>query len=405
MVLFYGHDIHLMKSELLMAPRIANIHFKDRFAGVLSETPGAGTRFVYAQQWQEDIACALPVAQREFVWEAGLHPFFQHLTPEGWLREKQARAGNIGQEDDLGLLIRYGLDCVGAVSVLPVEPKAIDTQAVEAEASPGRTISGVQKKLLVVPDGRDFFKPAAPDGPAPYIAKFNSETLPTLVRNEKLSLDWVSAVLGKAEVNETRLATVAALNQVALVVKRFDRTANGEKLRLEDCAQILSRPRGRDYQGKYDAAYEDIAAVIDTHSVRPAIDKAKLLARIIAYVIVGNCDGHLKNFSLLETEQGLRLSPVYDVVNTALYKEYDQRFALAINGRKRQLDEIDGSLLNSFGLSIGLPQRAVDQTFAEIARGVKKAAPLLEPPQGEPPDGFVHRYREIVQNACLRVLT
>ena len=69
----------------------------------------------------------------------------------------------------------------------------------------------------------------------------------------------------------------------------------------------------------YDASYEEVAAVIKQHSVRPEIDVARFFRRLIVFVLVGNCDAHLKNLSLLETEDGLRLSPAYDIVNTALY--------------------------------------------------------------------------------------
>jgi serine/threonine-protein kinase HipA len=387
-----------------MALRTAQVLFKGQLAGSLSETAGGGTRFSYRPDWIADIACALPAQRREHEWPQGLHPFFEHLGPEGWLRERQARIGHIAEQDDFGLLLRYGRDCIGAVSILPPEGAEEAAVAIEADANPGRTISGVQKKLLVIKKSRDNFQPAAADGPAPYIAKFNSEALPTLVRNEKLSLEWTAAVLGKREVNTAEVAYIAALDQTALIVTRFDRGPNGEKFRLEDCAQILNKPRGRDYAGKYDAAYEDIAAIIDRHSARPAIDKARFLSRLAAYSLIGNCDAHLKNFSLLETDIGLRLSPAYDVVNTALYDGFDRRFALAMDGRKRQLGEIDGRLLRRFGESIGLPARAVEEVFAEITRNVRKAAPLLQPPAGEPPDGFVTRFQETVSNACLRIL-
>ena len=35
---------------------------------------------------------------------------------------------------------------------------------------------------------------------------------------------------------------------------------------------------------------------------------------------------------------------------------------------------------------------------------MRRAAKLLKPPQAEPPDGFVHRYSDIVSRACLRIL-
>lgn len=389
-----------------MVTRTAEILFKDQPAGVLEETAGGGTRFTYLPEWQTPIACTLPVLKREHEWAQGVHPFFQHLGPEGWLREKQARVGHIAEEDDFGLLLRYGADCIGAVGVRPVAGAAPpDEPAAEVTASPGRTISGIQRKLLVVKQGNTF-TPAGPTGFAPFIAKFNheSERVGSLVRNESLSLRWSAELLGKDEVNTTEVNTVAVLNEPALIVTRFDRTPLGGKLRLEDFAQILNKPRGRDFGGKYHGAYEDVAAVIKQHSVRPEIDLARFFRRLIVFVLVGNCDAHLKNFSLLETDAGLRLSPAYDIVNTALYDGFDQNVALAINRTKPVLGEVTPELLRQFGLSIGLSQRAIDQIFTDLRSRAKRSAKLLVPPQGEPPDGFVHRYADIVRAACLRIL-
>ena len=97
--------------------RTAEILFKDQVAGTLEETAGGGTRFIYAPKWQTQIACTLSILQREHEWAQGVHPFFQHLGPEGWLRETQARVAHIAEEDDFGLLLRYGADCIGAVGV------------------------------------------------------------------------------------------------------------------------------------------------------------------------------------------------------------------------------------------------------------------------------------------------
>ena len=388
-----------------MAPREADIFFKDRLAGRLAETAGGGTRFIYAPDWSEDIACCFSAARREHEWRSGLHPFFEHLGPEGWLREQQARVAHVVEEDDFGLLLRYGADCIGAVSVKPPEDSAPLPEITEATANPGRTVSGIQKKLLVTRNEESgHFEAAAAQGPAPFIAKFNSERIDSLVRNEALSLRWAAAVLGAREICESGLATVAPLNEIALVVTRFDRSPDGGKLRLEDCAQILCKPRGQDYAGKYDASYEDVAAVIDKHSARAAIDRLRLFRRLIVFALLGNCDAHLKNFSLLETPAGLRLSPAYDVVNTAIYDGFDQTLALSIGGRKVHLDQTDGALFRDFGREIGLNDRAIDQALADLHRQVEKAAAIIEPPEGESPDGFVHRYAEIVRNSCRRIL-
>lgn len=387
-----------------MPQRSAEILFKNQPAGILEETAGGGTRFAYNKDWQTAIACSLPVARREHEWPQGVHPFFQHLGPEGWLRQQQAHVAHVQEQDDFGLLLRFGADCIGAVSVRSKSGDADNLPPVrELTANPGRTVSGVQRKLLVIKEG-NHFAPAAETGPAPYIAKFNSESIGSLVRNEALSLRWVAAVLEGDEINSFKLAQVSKINETALVVTRFDRTPNGEKLRLEDFAQILSKPRGADFAGKYDASYEDIAAAVEKYSARPAIDLRKFFRRLIVFILVGNCDAHLKNFSLLETSEGLRLSPAYDILNTALYDGFDQNIALSINGSKQTLDQITWPLLANFGRSIGLSQAAVDQSRTDLRNRVQKAAPILVPPQAEAPDGFVHRYSEIVERACQRIL-
>jgi serine/threonine-protein kinase HipA len=390
-----------------MTLRKAEVLYKDLSAGTLEETAGGGSRFVYNPRWQTPIACSLPIIRREHEWAQGVHPFFQHLGPEGWLRENQARVAHIAEEDDFGLLLRYGADCIGAVGVrhLPGDKGEDIAPVTQLTASPGRTISGIQRKLLVVKEGTGF-TPAGPTGLAPYIAKFNSERerVQSLVRNENLSLRWSAELLGKDEINEFTLGTVAVLNETALIVTRFDRKSDGSKLRLEDFAQILNKPRGRDFAGKYDASYEEVASVIKQHSVRPEIDVARFFRRLVVFVLVGNCDAHLKNFSLLETADGLRLSPAYDIVNTAFYDGFDQNIALSIDDKKPSLDGVTPDLLRKFGRSIGLSQRAVEQTFADLRNRVSRAAGLLTPPSAEPADGFVHRYSEIVRRACLRIL-
>lgn len=383
--------------------RVAEILFKNASAGTLVETASGGTRFTYSPGWTTSIACCLSASRREHEWQQGLHPFFQHLAPEGWLREEQARTADIPDQDDFGLLLRYGADCIGAVSIISnsitTPLKTLNTQGVNS----GRTISGVQRKCLVTNEG-SAFRPAGSEGPAPYIAKFNSESLPTLVRNEALTLRWCEAILGSSEVTKFQLAYVTKIEEQALIVTRFDRANTGEKLRLEDFAQILCKPRGQDFSGKYDSSYEEVARVITSHSVRPEIDLAKLFRRLILFSLVGNCDGHLKNFSLLETTDGLRLSPLYDVVNSVLYQGYDQNLALSICGERIPFDNMSRQLLVTFGHDIGLPERAVKQSFEYIRRQANKAASIITPPTAEPPDGFITRFNEIVSGACLRIL-
>ena len=388
--------------------RRAHILYKDQVAGLVEETPQNGTEFTYREDWSQTIACALPIEEKRVAWPRGLHPVFENLGPEGWLRRKQALAGQVAVEDDFGLLLRYGADCIGALSVLPA-----DTPERQAEAHSGdrladaatearRTVSGVQIKLLAWHDGTRF-RPATDDSPATHIAKYAPAAHPDLLRNEILSLKLASDILGPEEVTRFENGPVEGIPEPALLVERFDRTPDGGKLRLEDFAQILTRPRGNDFQGKYDGSYEEIAEGIDRYSARPAIDLARFFSALVFNLLIGNADAHLKNWSLLERPEGLRLSPQYDLLNTLLYGDYDGRTALALCGDKVALDAVDRPLVLHFAERIGLPRRAADLRLADLKRRLARSN-RLQPPPAEPPDGFVNRYSDVVRNACARIL-
>ncbi len=107
---------------------------------------------------------------------------------------------------------------------------------------------------------------------------------------------------------------------------------------------------------------------------------------------------------LLETPEGLRLSPVYDVLNTAIYPGYNQELALTIGGKRITLDLINHDLLFKFGKEIGLAQKAIERAFVDIKRQVNKAASIISPLPAEDPASFRTRFEEIVKNACLRIL-
>jgi serine/threonine-protein kinase HipA len=379
------------------------VTYKGRLAGQLSEV-GDGTRFLYNEGWRETIACSLPVESREHFWRAGLHPFFEHLAPEGWLRARQARAARASEQDDFGLLLTYGGDCIGAVGVRP--PGALPAATVEgdeldaAATVPGRTLSGVQKKLLVHREGSGFRPSHQLTDPATHIAKLNQADLPTLVQNEDISLRLAREVLGPAEVTKAAIGTVQGIEGVALLVERFDRRGD-ERLRLEDLAQILSKPRGREFNGKYQSSYEEAASTIGGHSARPRVDLERYFRLVVFNFVIGNADAHLKNFSLLERPEGLRLSPAYDLVNTVLYP-FESITGLEIGGRKRPLDSLDRSLLEEFGQAIGLPPSAVTAALDQLAKRLAKARTPELPPQVEPTDLRL-RYRDIVNEQARRV--
>jgi serine/threonine-protein kinase HipA len=346
----------------------------------------------------------LPIAQREHAWANGLHPVFEHLAPEGWLRTVQARSDGTDVDDDFGLLLRHGADCIGAIGIEPTTALSYLSSAsgpLDAAVAAPRTLSGVQKKVLAWYDGKRFRAAGAAD-PATHIAKLQPDNLPDIVRNENLSLTLAREVLGADNVTRASVAALADIDTVALLVERFDREGD-TKLRLEDFAQILGISRGRDFRGKYASSYEQAATAITENSARGRIDIDSYFRLVVFSFAIGNADAHLKNFSLLERPEGLRLSPAYDLVSTMFYAgSYDAITALEIGGRKRPLEELQRADLLDLGLAIGLPEPAATRSLDEVAKRLRTGT-ILNPKRRSGPDEFLARYSEVVSNQCGRL--
>jgi serine/threonine-protein kinase HipA len=114
---------------------------------------------------------------------------------------------------------------------------------------------------------------------------------------------------------------------LAYIVERFDRTRDGRKVRQEDFAQLLGVLPAH----KYDATGDDCAAVLERYSGRARADLVRLFERYVLAYWIGDGDMHLKNLSLLAgPDDRHSLSPAYDIVCGAVYKDFPQGSALAL---------------------------------------------------------------------------
>ena len=99
--------------------RRADVLYRDRLAGRLTELAEGGYRFVYDQSYLRDgepVSLAMPLRAEPFESEA-LPPFFAGLVPEGWYLRIVSPTIKVDEHDTFGLLIRTCGDCIGAVSL------------------------------------------------------------------------------------------------------------------------------------------------------------------------------------------------------------------------------------------------------------------------------------------------
>lgn len=106
--------------------RQANIFHKDQLAGILTEND-AGYEFRYLSEylsWETAKAVSLTLTLQEEAYTSPvLFPFFDGLIPEGWLSDVALRNTDISILDRMSLLLTCCKDCIGAVSVVPIERK------------------------------------------------------------------------------------------------------------------------------------------------------------------------------------------------------------------------------------------------------------------------------------------
>lgn len=103
--------------------REALIYYKNDLAGVLVETDD-GYLFTYDSNYltsstAEPVSLTLPLSSQPYESRV-LFPFFDGLIPEGWLLDVAIRNTDISILDRMSLLLLCCKDCIGAVSVVPV---------------------------------------------------------------------------------------------------------------------------------------------------------------------------------------------------------------------------------------------------------------------------------------------
>lgn len=102
------------------------VYMHHSLAGVISETE-TGYRFVYDSKYLKtdgSIPISLTLPLQDIPFESNtLFPFFDGLIPEGWLLNISLKNWKLNPRDRMGLLLTVCKDCIGAVSVVPLDRK------------------------------------------------------------------------------------------------------------------------------------------------------------------------------------------------------------------------------------------------------------------------------------------
>jgi serine/threonine-protein kinase HipA len=103
------------------------------------------------------------------------------------------------------------------------------------------------------------------------------------------------------------------------IVERFDRHVDAvgrtRRSHIIDACQLLNKSRGFKYQAATLQTLVDIVA----HCRNRASTRLRLYHWLLFNVLIANHDNHLKNLSFRVSDEGIELSPAYDLLSTAVY--------------------------------------------------------------------------------------
>ena len=375
--------------------RVLGVYVGTSCVGTYTRAPSGATAFRYTPGWLAadrafPISLSMPLSDK--VYFDGLLPDDQKMRETIAAREHADSAGTFD------LLASIGRDCVGALRFVPEgedpgDPEdmprrpidddeiaqrlaalATNPLGIHASADEFRiSLAGVQEKTAFLwlndqwqlPLGATptshIFKPAMKEGP-------NSADFSDTPWNEWLCLKLCHSFgLPTANAEVLRFG-----GKPVIVVERFDRLWQGKvlyRLPQEDMCQALGIPPIRKYQSDGGPGIADILTFLNG-AQSPREDRLTFMRAQIVFWLLAAIDGHAKNFSIFLTPGGFKLTPLYDVMSVAPYREYSPhkiKLAMAVgDSRHYRIKGIQRRHFYQTAQKAGIAKQDMDDLFSDI---------------------------------------
>lgn len=217
-------------------------------------------------------------------------------------------------------------------NILDFEPPKPENLPSYQEKTKRLSISGVQLKYSLKLEGRKLVLTETggqyiikPIPPTAQIAEADQAP-----ENEHLTMQIASKVY---DINTAANGIIYFKDGTpAYITRRFDVKVDGSKYLQEDMAQISGRTRqiaGENF--KYEGTYEEIGQLIEKYVAASMPARENYFRLVVFNYLISNGDAHMKNFSLIQTDQGdYMLSPAYDLMSTAIHLPGETDVALQL---------------------------------------------------------------------------
>ena len=341
-------------------PRVASLHISTTqgYAGLLSKEGqhvfGYAPDVVADNDGARSISLTMPVRAESYKTTLML-PAFQTFLPEGFLADRIIeKFSKTMRVDDMALLALSGANAIGRIRVSQSRTIESDKGSIESlKEILGSTgskdlfeylcdryliasgIAGVQPKVLL--EAEDDLAASATSAKNKTRARKTSGKTSigekTTLRGKSLIIKVSGNDYPNLTENEFHCLSIArnlrlpmpgfwlSKDKTRLAIERFDiDNETGDFLGFEDMVSL----QGKVNERKYEGSYENVALAIRQNASPAWLQQSlnEFFASLVLSMVLKNGDAHLKNFGLLYTHpesDDCRLSPLYDLVCTAVY--------------------------------------------------------------------------------------
>ena len=379
------------------------VYYQEKIVGHLSFDKDERLSFQYDKNWlvfkdRFPLSLALALVEKTYG-HLETKSFFENLLPEGEIKNLIEAHGKSSIKSEFGFLKEFGGDCAGAFKILPEKAKIIQSKTPRKELrlevifkylnekksltdvilnkEGGKfSLAGAQDKFAVIFEKNKIYLPL--DGSPtthiikPHVRYFNSTH--DTPYNEYLCMKVAAAVglnVPKVDIIEGEYPL--------FIVERFDRTQTKtgiSRIHQQDFCQAQGITSLKKYESDGGPTFANNYNLVKAHSSAPIPDLSQMLKWLIYNLVIGNNDSHSKNLAFLQTGEGIRLGPFYDLLSTSVYKEIGQNFAFKIGGQNLWF-KLKRRLFDRLSAELDLKEDVLPKMAFKLLNDIEKKLPKL----------------------------
>lgn len=350
-----------------------NVFLFNTLAGYLFSTADRGVVFAYDENYVNNngmpLSLSLPLQKEEFSQKKCM-PYFSGLLPEGSIRNRISEYLHISESSTIKFLQALGGECSGTVSFynseeetnfpenkwhlseenyIPFSMDKLNSFIKESKNKPmllgskdlRLSLAGAQEKISLAYFNDTWHLPKN-GAPSTHILKpTRSGELSTMAQNEFFCMNLAEKL--NLPVPKTQILELDDLS--VFVCQRYDRKFDSEKpliqrIHQEDFCQALGIMNDIKYQADGGPSFKDCFNLIQ-EKFSDKLEQINIFLKSILFnYLIGNCDSHGKNFSLIYENSKIKLSPLYDLVSTTVYPSLTTKMAMKL-GSNYEIEKIN----------------------------------------------------------------